>query len=52
MNKLVFHFQNINVMGGLTYELFNSIPKSVELAEPMAGNGAIEGILLNSIRYI
>jgi outer membrane receptor for ferrienterochelin and colicin len=38
----------INVMGGLTYELFNSIPKSVELAAPIAGNGAVEGILLNS----
>jgi outer membrane receptor for ferrienterochelin and colicin len=40
--------RNIHVMGGLTYELFHSIPKSVELAEPMARNGATEGILLNS----
>jgi outer membrane receptor for ferrienterochelin and colicin len=40
--------RNMNVMGGLTYELFHSIPKSVELAEPIARNGATEGILLNS----
>jgi outer membrane receptor for ferrienterochelin and colicin len=40
--------RTVNVMAGLTYELFNSIPKSVELTEPIYGKGVVEGTLLNS----
>jgi iron complex outermembrane receptor protein len=43
--------KKFDVMGGLTYELFNSLPKSVELSEPNIRSGAVEGILLNSTDY-
>lgn len=41
----------LNVVGGATYEIFKSVPKSVELAEPHERNGAVEGTLLNSAEY-
>lgn len=37
------------VTGGIAYELFQSLPKSVELAAPQKRGGAAEGILLNSV---
>lgn len=43
--------RELNLMGGLTYELFNSVPKSVELAEPQSKNGDAAGTLLNSAYY-
>lgn len=40
--------KKINLTGGLTYELFHSIPKSPELQSPVNKKGSIGGILLNS----
>lgn len=41
--------KNITAMGGVTYEVFTSLPKSAELAEPLnRKTGATKGILLNS----
>lgn len=38
----------VNLAGGLTYELFQSLPKTPELQVPVNEKGATEGILLNS----
>lgn len=40
--------QKIYLVGGLTYELFQSIPKSPELQMPVNEKNAIKGILLNT----
>lgn len=40
--------KDIQVTGGVTYELFKSIPKSVELSSPQIKGNAVEGTLLNS----
>jgi outer membrane receptor for ferrienterochelin and colicin len=42
---------NLQVMGGLTYEIFKALPKSVELSSPQIRSGALEGSLLNSSEY-
>lgn len=38
----------IQLVGGLTYELFQSIPKSPELQAPVNEKNAVKGVLLNS----
>jgi iron complex outermembrane receptor protein len=43
--------QKLQIIGGLTCELFNAVPKSVELSSPHKRNGALEGTLLNSAYY-
>lgn len=43
--------QKLQAIGGVTYEMFKSMPKSVELAAPQSRNGAVEGNLLNSAEY-
>ncbi|MGV3507826.1 MAG: TonB-dependent receptor plug domain-containing protein, partial [Sphingobacteriaceae bacterium] len=40
--------ENMQLTGGLTYEIFKSLPKTVELAEPQLRGAAVDGILLNS----
>ena len=40
--------KSIHLVGGLTYELFKAIPKSVELTSPLVKGRAVEGTLLNS----
>jgi outer membrane receptor for ferrienterochelin and colicin len=43
--------RQLQVMGGLTYEIFQALPKSVELASPQSRDAAVEGTLLNSAEY-
>ena len=40
--------KKLNFIGGATYELFQSVPKSPELQFPVNEKGSISGILLNS----
>lgn len=40
--------KKLQVTGGVTYELFKAVPKSVELSLPQNRRGAVEGTLLNS----
>jgi outer membrane receptor protein involved in Fe transport len=40
--------KKINVVGGVTLELFESVPKTPELESPIGKDGAVSGILLNS----
>lgn len=41
--------KELNITGGLTYEIFQSLPKSPELQSPVSNHGAVAGILLNSV---
>lgn len=41
-------FRKMHLTGGLTYELFKALPKSVELSSPHIRGGITEGRLLNS----
>lgn len=41
--------KQLNVIGGITYEIFQSVPKTPELQNPVSKNGVLRGILLNSI---
>ncbi|MBT1696753.1 TonB-dependent receptor [Fulvivirgaceae bacterium PWU4] len=41
--------KDLNITGGLTYEIFQSLPKSPELQSPVSNHGAVSGILLNSV---
>lgn len=41
--------KELNITGGLTYEIFQSLPKSPELQSPVSSHGAVSGVLLNSI---
>ena len=41
--------KKLNFIGGLTYELFQAVPKTPELQYPVSRKGAASGILLNSI---
>lgn len=41
--------KKVSFVGGMTYELFHSIPKSPELQYRVGGTGSISGILLNSV---
>lgn len=41
--------KNIDLIGGLTHELFQSIPKTPELESPVDRKNAATGILLNSV---
>jgi outer membrane receptor for ferrienterochelin and colicin len=43
--------RKLQAIGGVTYEIFKSLPKSVELAAPQSRSGAVEGTLLNSADY-
>jgi outer membrane cobalamin receptor len=43
--------RKLQVMGGVTYEIFKALPKSVELSSPQVRSGAVEGTLLNSAEY-
>ncbi len=38
----------LNFIGGITYEIFQSIPKSPELQSPIEKNSEVRGVLLNS----
>jgi outer membrane cobalamin receptor len=40
--------KKINLTGGITYEVFQSVPKTPELKSPVNTKGALSGILLNS----
>jgi outer membrane cobalamin receptor len=40
--------KKLNVVGGVTIELFESVPKTPELESPVGKSGAVSGILLNS----
>jgi outer membrane receptor protein involved in Fe transport len=42
-------FEKLNLISGVTYELFMSMPKTPELQYPIDKDGSISGILLNSI---
>jgi outer membrane receptor for ferrienterochelin and colicin len=42
---------NLSLAGGVTYELFQSVPKSPELQEPVNRKNATSGSLLNSALY-
>jgi len=39
--------RKVNLVGGITYELFQSVPKTPELQSPVDMQGAIGGVLLN-----
>jgi outer membrane receptor for ferrienterochelin and colicin len=43
--------KQLDVIGGITYERFQSVPKSPELQAPVKGGRAVGGILLNSAAY-
>jgi outer membrane cobalamin receptor len=40
--------KKINLTGGITYEAFQSVPKTTELSSPVNTKGALTGTLLNS----
>jgi outer membrane cobalamin receptor len=40
--------KKLNLVGGLAWELFESVPKTPELESPVGKDGAVSGILLNS----
>jgi outer membrane receptor protein involved in Fe transport len=40
--------KKVNVIGGLTYEHFQSIPKSLELQQPVDKKRSVSGVLVNS----
>lgn len=41
--------KKLNITGGLTYEIFESLPKSPELQSKVDTRGAVTGVLLNSV---
>ena len=41
----------LQAIGGMTYEVFKALPKSVELSSPQTKEGAVGGTLLNSAAY-
>lgn len=43
------HSSKLNLTGGVTYEVFEAVPKTPELQRPVNKNGAATGVLLNSI---
>ena len=47
--RLSYSFsRKIDVIGGITYELFQSLPKTPELESPINRKGSVSGVLLNS----
>jgi outer membrane receptor for ferrienterochelin and colicin len=39
----------LNITGGLSYEIFQSVPKTPELQSPISRTGSLSAILLNSV---
>ena len=42
-------FKKVNLIGGITYELFQSVPKTPELQSPVSRKTAASGTLLNTV---